>query len=292
MINGIQQKILLSPKYDVVFQKLFGEEGNENITKELLKTILNEEITDIDLGRTQMLKRETINNKLSVLDVVAKINKNENCDIEMQMINHGNLVERILYYWGKMYVKELNKGEDYTILERTIVILLTNENLKDLKELKYHTKWKIIEDEYRTKVLTEKFELHIIELEKLEEIEGCNEDKLKEWIQFIKDPESEGVKKIMEKNEVIKEAKQKLEEISEDEEMQELAWIRKSAIYEENTLKKNAYNEGEQKGIKQGIKQGKKEEKLEIAKNMKNKNFPIIVIMEVTRLTKKEIEKL
>ena len=32
---------LLSPKLDVVFQILFGEVGSENITKDLLNTILD-----------------------------------------------------------------------------------------------------------------------------------------------------------------------------------------------------------------------------------------------------------
>ena len=35
---------ILSPKLDIVFQILFGEVGSEEITKDLLSTILDEEI--------------------------------------------------------------------------------------------------------------------------------------------------------------------------------------------------------------------------------------------------------
>ena len=38
------KKSILSPKLDVVFQILFGEVGSEEITKDLLSTILDEEI--------------------------------------------------------------------------------------------------------------------------------------------------------------------------------------------------------------------------------------------------------
>ena len=41
----------LSPKLDVVFQALFGEIGNERITKGFLETILKRKIESIDLER-------------------------------------------------------------------------------------------------------------------------------------------------------------------------------------------------------------------------------------------------
>lgn len=43
----------LSPKLDVVFQALFGEIGNERITKGFLETILKRKIESIDLSKTQ-----------------------------------------------------------------------------------------------------------------------------------------------------------------------------------------------------------------------------------------------
>ena len=49
---------------------------------------------------------------------------------------------------------------------------------------------------------------------------------------------------------------------------------------------------GIQKGIQQGIQQGIENNKIEIAKNMLNKNMKINVISEITGLTKEEIEKI
>ena len=50
--------------------------------------------------------------------------------------------------------------------------------------------------------------------------------------------------------------------------------------------------EGIKKGIEKGIEKGKKEGIIKIAKAMLEKNIPIETIMEITELTKEEIEKL
>ena len=92
--------------------------------------------------------------------------------------------------------------------------------------------------------------------------------------------DSRRVKEKMEENKELKEAKEKLDKITEDARMQQLAWWREKAIYEENTMLNSSY------------KKGRKEEKLENARKMKEKNIPIETIIEITELTKEEIEKL
>ena len=45
-------------------------------------------------------------------------------------------------------------------------MLIVNFEIKKLKELGYHSKWKIIEEKERKLILTEHLELHIIEIPK------------------------------------------------------------------------------------------------------------------------------
>ena len=78
----------------------------------------------------------------------------------------------------------------------------------------------------------------------------------------------------------IKEAKGKLETMSEDERMQILADLRLKAIMDEKAVRRL------------GKKEGKEEGKKEIAKKMKEKGTDIKYIKEITRLTEEEIEKL
>ncbi len=92
----------------------------------------------------------------------------------------------------------------------------------------------------------------------------------------------------MKENEELKEAKEKLDKITEDARMQQLAWWREKAIYEENTMLSSSFK----KGKKEGIKEGKEKEKIENAKKMKAEKIPIETIIKITELTREEIEKL
>ena len=84
-----KNKKTLSPKLDVVFQALFGEVGNERITKAFLQEILKEKIDKIELNVNPILRRETIEDKIGVLDVVAKINnKRKNREVWKVKIPH------------------------------------------------------------------------------------------------------------------------------------------------------------------------------------------------------------
>ena len=104
---------------------------------------------------------------MGIVDVLAKINNNEYCNIEMQMIDKKNIIKRILYYWSRQYCKELHKGDNYSNLKRTIIVLIANFELDNLHDLNFHTKWKIIDFDARKTVLTEDFELNIIEIPKM-----------------------------------------------------------------------------------------------------------------------------
>ena len=276
-----RKNTILSPKLDIVFQILFGEVGSEEITKDLLSTILDEQINEIDLNQNIVLRRRTLEDKMGVVDVLAKINNNEYYNIEMQIVDHKNSKKRTLYYWAKKYTQGIQKGEHYNDLKRTICVLIADFELEGLDDMKFHSKWKIFEVNERKKVLTDDFELHIIELPKMkkEKADG-KEEKLLEWLSFLENPESKEVSSYMERNENMKQAKEKLNTLSADEEVRILAELREKAIRDEKSLKEAYYNEG------------LADKNRENAKKMKERGYKIEEIIEITNLTKEEIEKL
>lgn len=267
-------KKMLSPKLDIVFQALFGDVGSEKITGKFLQSILKQEVSEVDLSQNIVLRREQEDDKLGILDIIAKINEKEYCNIEMQLVDTGEIRERILYYWSKIYTRRLKKGQEYKELEKTIVILIANFAIKGLEDLKYHTEWKIMDKETQKVILTDKFELRIIELPKIKEEE---QEELIDWLLFLENPQSERVKTKMEENEELKEAVEKLEGMSEDDYMQRIADLREKAILD--------YNSGMGNALRKGIKKGK----LETAKKMLEKGMDIDTIIEVTGLSKEEI---
>lgn len=280
---------ILSPKLDVVFQILFGEVGSEKITKDLLNCILEEEIHSVDLNQNIVLRRELPEDKMGVVDILAKLNDNEYCNIEMQMTDKKDLVKRLLFYWSKEYIRIIKKGGKYSDLKRTILILIANFKIHNLRELGFHTRWKIIEEKGRKIILTDDFELNIIEIPKVYKLKSTGkEKKLKEWLTFLDKPDSKEVSDYMKSNENIKQAKEKLNEMSQDEKVRRLAELREKALMDEREAEYTGYCNGVEDGIKQGTASSKKE----IAKKMKMKGTDINFIIDITGLSKEEIEQL
>ena len=236
----------LSPKLDVVFQALFGEIGNERITKGFLETILKRKIESIDLSKNPILRREFKDDKLGVLDILAELDGKEKCNIEMQLIDQSNIIERILYYWSRLYTRQIKTGEDYSLLEKTIVILITDFEVKNLKEMDYHSVWKIMDNKTGGKILTDKLEIDIIELPKIKGREK-EKDKLLDWLYFLENLKSERVTEKMGENKEIKEATEKLDSLSEDERMQRIADLRLKAIMDEKAIYAKGLEDGERK---------------------------------------------
>ena len=142
------------------------------------------------------------------------------------------------------------------------------------------------------------------------------EDLLNLWLNFINYPE---VILDME-SKAIKQARNVLEEISQDKREQRLTELRQKYIMDQKAIEDLGYDkglekgmqrglergleqgmkrgleqgleQGMQRGLEQGIQQGKKQNKLEMAKKMKFKKIQISVIQEITGLTREEIEKL
>ena len=267
-------KKLLSPKNDYVFKRIFGWEGNEDITGDLISSIMEEEIKDVNLDCNKILERDLVSDKLGVLDIKAKIGNNMECDIELQIADRKNIAERILYYWSKMYSKSVKIGTDYIKAKKTVVILITDYELEELRELEEMlSKWQIKEINNPKITLTDKLEFYILELPKIKKDSKIN-DKLNKWIKFIRSPEALKMEDL--KDKYIKKAMEELEKLGDSEEEQERAFQRELFIMDLKAI--------EARGIEKG--------KIEIAKKMKKLRKPIEEIIELTELTKEEIEKL
>lgn len=276
---------LLSPKVDIIFQILFGEVGSEIITKKFLEAILNKKIESVDLSQNIVMRHENIGEKMGVLDVLVKFDDKKFCNVEMQLIEKDKLFERILYYWSRIYTKQIKSGNDYVFLNKTIEVLIVDFEIDSLKDLEYHTMWKIIETKYRKNILTDELEIHIIEIPKIYKLIGEKQkEELVKWLEFIEDPTSKEVENYMNENEGIKEAKNKLEGLSGDERLQRLEELRLKAIMDEKAERRFA--------IKKGLEEGKKEEKKELAKKMKEKGIDISIIQEITGFAEEEINLL
>ena len=266
-------KGLLDPKMDFVFKNIFGTEKNSKILISFLNATLKPKylITAVEIKNTD-INKDYIEDKFSRLDVKATTSNEEIINIEIQLKNEYNMIKRSLYYWSKLYSEQLNEGEDYSILKRTICINILN--FKYLKTRKFHSSYRLKEI-YSNEELTDVAEIHFIEIPKLEE--GTDEkDMLANWIEFLKDPESEKVRSLEMTIAEIRQAKDELIRMSNDDTQRELYEMRAKTLKD----KISALNEAERKGIKkgmekgikkgkeEGIKEGEKNKAIEIAKSL------------------------
>ena len=132
-------------------------------------------------------------------------------------------------------------------------------------------------------VLTNVFEIYIIEIEKYKE--RAEQEELDTWVKFLKNPE---VITMNEKNKSVEKAKKILDEISSDERENYLAELRQKYIMDQKAVADAGYD----KGVEQGIKQGEKNKQLEIAKKLKEMNMSLSDIEKATGLISKELKDL
>ena len=278
----IEEKPLLQPKIDVVFQSLFNKD-NIKITKSFVEALLEKKIETIEINSDKDLIREKPEDKLGILDLELDINNKEKIDVEIQLSKRADFIKRILWYLTRMYSKQIKKGDKYKDLKRVVLVAIIDFTLEETKEFKeMETIWKLIETKNREKILTEEIEVRIIELSKAEEMYKKNKENEKaQWMLVINDPNSEEVKEIMKENKDIEECIVKVKELTEDEKLERLAFLRERARMDEESLK----DEGFEEGIKAGLK-------TMIINLYSIANMPIEQIAKVAEMSEEEVKKI
>ena len=277
---------------DYVFKRIFGKGGNEKILKSLLEAILKINIQKIEIKNPEIPK-ESIEEKLSILDIKAEINENTIIDIELQVGNTTAIERRLVVYNAKLIAGEIKVSEKYQKAKDTIVICIINDNVvkrnaylslamlkyEKTEEIRYVNMGYEREEEY----LTDMVKYYIIELPKFKKKKPKVADLLEKWLYVIG-----GDRKMMEEckkeNEEIKEAVEQLTQMSADEYERELYEIRERS--------RLTYNTEMYEARRKGIEEGKKLDRKEIAKKMKEKGTDIAYIIEITGLTEEEIKEL
>ena len=131
--------------------------------------------------------------------------------------------------------------------------------------------------------MTDYLEIIIIEIPKVvKAYHKTPDDAVLQWMLFLDNPEKEEVARIMEENKDIKEAKEELERISQDDILRRKALNRTLEI-------------ADQLQIKEDLEEAKKEvenEKKKVIKNLHKLNIPIDQIAQAVELTEKEVEEI
>ena len=256
----------------------------------MLEAILKIKIKKIELQAEVELERELIDDKTGVLDIEATIDDNTTIDIEMQMKNQYNMKERSLFYWAGLYYTGLKKNEEYKENKRVITINIVNFDM--FKEGPYHEKIEL-RREYKNILLTNKLEIHFVQLSKFLK-EGLEEKdkKMWQWLTFICNKNRKEVERVMKENKEMEKANEELEYLTGDDAVRRIAFLREKAERDYISNMSGARKAGLEMGREEGRKEGEKEKTIEIAKEMLAKGIEIELIKEITKLTEEELKNI
>ena len=209
---------------DYIFKRVFAFKGNESVLKDFLEAILKQKIKKVEIKNPEIIPYEK-DEKRGLLDIKAEIDNGTIIDIEMQMDDKKNTDERGTQYLGKMITEQLQVGDKYTELKKSIVIFITNYSF--LKRNSYHSVGKVkfeetLPEEYvdmgykqEGDVASKYIEFHYIELPKYKKKEPSKFTKLDQWMCVFTNRKGEIIMAEKE-NEEIKRAMNTLDFISSD----------------------------------------------------------------------------
>jgi len=279
----------LDVKTDYAFKKIFGSDTSKEILISFLnaivydtKTIKIKDLTIVDPYNIPMIKGV----KDTFVDVKAVLDDDTKVIIEMQVLNHAGFEKRVLYNAAKNYSIQLNKGEDYHLLNPVIALTIVDFTMFK-KSPHIISNFQLLEKEEFVKY-NDDIELIFVELPKfhknLEELENIKE----QWIYFLKNAGSlEYIPSNL--NDEIQKALQNANEANLTKDELEAQHKRKEFISIQRLALMKADTDGFSRGIEQGIEQGKIEERNKLIVKAYRNGTPTTIIGSFVDMSEAEV---
>ena len=117
---------LLPLTSDFVFKAVYGQNTPQSnaALRALLNLLLDRKEDPIEWVHCEnpFVLSDHITGKESIMDIKLRLSSGQMIDLEMQVSNLDNYINRSIFYMGKLIVSSLSKGENYDKMKPTIVI--------------------------------------------------------------------------------------------------------------------------------------------------------------------------
>ncbi len=279
----------LDVRTDYAFKKVFGSDTSVEILKSFLNALIYhdrphkiKDLTIVDPYNIPMIKGV----KDTFVDVKAILDDNTKVIIEMQVLNHQGFEKRVLYNAAKNYSIQLNKREEYHLLNPVIALNIVDFDMfTDSNSV--ITNFKLIEKEQLLHY-NDDIELIFVELPKfdkpLEELENIKD----QWVYFVKNAGSlEYIPHNL--DHIIQQALENANEANLNREELEAQHKRKEFISIQRLALMKADTDGFSRGIEQGIEQGKIEERKKLIVKAYRNGTPTNIIGSFVDMSEEEV---
>ena len=158
----------IDPKVDFAFKLMLGSPEHPAVTIHFLNAILRlkSPVTEVEILNPIHEKKDRSEDKIVVLDILARDSLGRRFNVEMQTTRQVDLPRRLLYYSSLTYGRQIGMGQNYTDLRPVISICVLDEIIfARATHPRYHHSFRLRCDQ-EDLVFTNDFEFHTLELPK------------------------------------------------------------------------------------------------------------------------------
>ena len=243
---------------DYLFRALL--QRNNLVLKGLICALLHMEETDISsvIITNPIRLGDSIDNKTFVLDINVILNQHHNINLEMQVINLSNWLDRSLSYLTRNF-DHLKKGEDYQLTHPVIQIGLLDYTLFP-EHPEFYSTYQFLNVKNHT-LYSDKLRISVLDLSRIDL--ATEEDKqyqLDHWAALFKAKTWEELQMLAQNNNYFKEASETVYQLTQEEQIRQQCLAREdynrtmkgiennlsAQKYEISTLKKDLADANEQ----------------------------------------------
>ena len=296
--NAVMSGKYLDPKADLTFKLVFGE--HPDLVMSLLNALLpladDGQITSVEYMTPEMVP-ENPGKKDSVVDVRCIDEKGRQFIVEMQLYWNEFFQQRVLLNASKAVVRQLNKGEDYNLIQPVYCLNLVNDVGFESGPDEFYHDYAIVNVEHSDRII-EGLRFVFVELPKFKPKSISEKRMAVLWLRFLTEisGNTEDAPAELLENELTSKALSIVEKSAMSEAQlyaYEKFWM---GITDEKGFLEARYNKGRAEGLAEGRAEGRAEGKEEAnrdnARKMKELGMTADVISQVTGLPEEEIKVL
>ncbi len=282
----------INPYTDFGFKKLFGEEGSIDLLIDFLNELLPIDHKIVSLSFKNPEQAGAISaERRAIFDLHCEDERGQKFIVEMQKARIKFFKDRAVFYTTFPIREQAEKGEwDFRLTPIYCVAILdfTFDEARDRKDYITNVNLK---DQY-CQVFYDKLTYVFVEMPRFTKREEELQSHKEKWLYFLKNLEDfEDIPDILKEAVFIKGFE--IAEIANFNARQLAEYEESLKVYRDlKGVVDTSFEEGLVIGEEKGREEGKKEEKIEIARMMKKKKYPLKEISALTGLSPEEIEKL
>ena len=239
------KKKLLSPVNDHVFKRVFGK--HLRVLAGFLSAVLEMPVDAADIRVLDPnFRAERDDDKLGVLDVKVET-RNGLIDVEVQVQPHLHLKKRLLYYTSRMFVEQIDKGQNYGKLTRAVSIMIVDFELVKTDSA-FHHRYRLYDQKNKLEY-SDALEINVLEIPKVQKDETS---PVSTWLRFFGAKTEDEFMSLAQTSPAMEEAWGVIKELSADERERLLAEDREKTRRDNAAYYETGLVEGREAGRMEG----------------------------------------